>query len=268
MFRFALLRRRGAAGRGVRSVNVGGEPRGEADVGAADLGAAGSAGTAGTAPEVIDGVNTSGADGGLVEGADIGDAVVGPEEVVEVNFDLGGGVDGDVVIFVADDILVYDGAAHGRASIAAVDVDADGTGGGGVSGVLEVAGDVVADDLVVRHVVGRETEGRTNVGVKGDSTEAVAGEFVAKDDVAGDRARTGAVGKHAYPGAADLHPVGGGDVLGDGVMVHAVMGREGGRHCANRRMRGHDDTALERVVDEHVVDHQVVAALGGFVADW
>ena len=86
----------------------------------------------GTAPEVFRGVNGSGARARFIQRANVTDADLSAQQIVEVNVHVGGRIHGDVNILVADDVLRDDGADDGRTAISAVDVDADATRGCGV----------------------------------------------------------------------------------------------------------------------------------------
>jgi hypothetical protein len=104
-----------------------------------------------------------------------------------------GSVDGDIDVFIADDVECDYGARDGRAAAAAVDVDADAAGSGGVEGIREVTPDVIPGDGVVVHIVGRRPEGGADMGVEVNTADAIADQRVEADDVLRNSARAEAV---------------------------------------------------------------------------
>src|ERR1035438_7203766 len=183
------------------------EPGDVKDVGSADRCAFLCAGSVVAAPVVLDCVDAAGANGRVVEGADVGDSDLATKQVVQMDVDQRGGVDGDVHIFIADVIPGDDHAGDGGAAAAAVDVDTHAAGGSGVPAVGQVAGDGVADDAVVAEVIGRRMKGRANVAVQRDAADSIAGQRVADDDIARDAAGASAIREEAHASASHLHAV-------------------------------------------------------------
>ena len=220
------------------------------------------------APPIVSlGVDDSSADRGAVEGTDVGDADFTAKQVVGMNLHFGWSVDGDIDVFIADDVESDNGARYGRAAAAAVDVDADAAGSGGVKKICEVTRDVISSDGVVLHVVCGRPERWTDMRVEGNAAKAIANKLVVTDQVLRDTARAGAIGEESNAGTTDLHTVAGGDIISYRIADYAIVGREEGTGGADRRMGGKYNTALERIVDDVVLGHQISLTDGRFVAN-
>ena len=149
----------------------------------------------GAAPPILGGVDGAGAGCCLVESANVLNSDVSAEQVIEVHIDLGGSVDGDVDVFITDHVAGDDGSDDRTATVAAVDVDADAAGSGGVGLISKIALNVVVDDLIAAHVIRGKAERGTDMGVQGDATEPIVLELVVDDDVAGHVALAHAIGE-------------------------------------------------------------------------
>jgi hypothetical protein len=128
---------------------------------------------------------------------------------------------------------------------------------------------VVADDDVVVEVVRGQAEVRTDVAVKGNSRQAIVGEYVVDDDVSRDGSDSAAVGKDANASASarGLVAVPRGGVVGNGVVNNAVV-----RACWTLRaelgsVRWEHDSAGVGIALEEVSGDEIVVGLAGVVTD-
>lgn len=199
-------------------------------------------------------------------GAEIGNADVATEEIVEVEIDVCGGVDGDIHVFIADGISADDCARDGCAAHAAVEVNSGSAGRCRVSKVDGITRDAVADDDVVVEIIGRQMEVGSNVGVKGNAGETIVQQLIIENGISRDEAYSSAVGEDAYTCAStgETNAIVNGLIPCDQIVNDAVMwsGRSDGR-----LVRGEDDTAGRRVVVNLVVDDEIVVRLTSVVAD-
>ena len=86
------------------------EPRGEENVGPADCCASGAARAGGTSPKVLSRVNASGACRGAIVSANVLDAGLAAEQIVEMDVDLSRSIHRDVDVFIPDHVLRNNGA--------------------------------------------------------------------------------------------------------------------------------------------------------------
>src|SRR5450631_2371972 len=100
-----------------------------------------------------------------------------------MNVNLGGSVDGDVHVLIADHILGNNRAYNRRAAITAIDVDAHAARRGRIECVGQISGNEVADDHVAVHVVGGKAKSRAHMGVESDPSQPVTCELVVDDHV-------------------------------------------------------------------------------------
>src|SRR5271168_1895987 len=98
--------------------------RDETNVGSAGGRASLAPGAGRTSPIVLSGVDAAGADGGMVEPANVRDANLAPQQIVQVGVDFGRGVHGNVHVLIADHVSGNDGTDDRSATPAAIDVDA------------------------------------------------------------------------------------------------------------------------------------------------
>src|ERR1039457_3199017 len=136
-----------------------------------------------TAPVVLGRIDCASAHRRTVECTNIPDPNAGPQQRVQMDVDLGRGIDRYVDILIADQVLGNDGATNGRTAIAAIDVDSHTARGGGVEGVGKVSGNRVADDLVPAHVICRKPKRGSHVRVQSDASQSVMCERVPDDHV-------------------------------------------------------------------------------------
>lgn len=242
------------------------EPRGETDVRPAGCRASHAARTT-RAPPIIFGRVDAARARCTVEGANVGHANIAAEQVVEMGTNRSGSVDGNVHLFVLNQVLRNDGALDRRTATAAIDVDSGGAGRGRVERVGAVPGDEVANDHIPIHVIRRGAKSGTHMRVQSDTRNTIVGQLVPNDQVTRGAPGAFAIGKKADSRSSDLHPVRVGDVVGDSIVENSIVGSVIGRSGTHRRMGGKDDAALERVVRDGVVDDDVVVACSRFVAD-
>ena len=136
-----------------------------------------------TSPVVLGRIDGAGAHRGTVEGTNIPDPDATPQQRVQMDIDLGRGIDRYVDILIADYVLGNDRAANRRSAVAAIDVDSHTAWGFGVEEVGKVSGNDVADDLVPAHVICREPKRGSHVRVQGDASQSVMRERVPDDHV-------------------------------------------------------------------------------------
>src|SRR5579884_3461172 len=184
--------------------------RRETDIASASCGTSLAARSLLAAPIVTCSIDRPSTNARFIECADVLDANVSSQQIIEVNIDFSGRVDRNVNGFVPDLVIFDHGAVHRRRSIATVDVDSNCAWGCSIPLVGEVPRDEVADDLVTIHVIRGKAKCRTYVCMQGDATQSVAGERVMDNDVAGHGALARAIGKHACSRPSDLYTVVGG----------------------------------------------------------
>jgi len=179
--------------------------------------ALGRTGAGKTTPEVIGGIDGA--------GAEVINADLVAEQIIEVQIHLCRGVDDDILSLVFDDVCPDDGAGDGRTATAAVEVNACRAGSRCVADIGAVPGDVVADDDVVVEVVGRQAERWTDMAVEGYSGKAIVTEFIVDDDVCRDGTDAAAVGEDANTctGAWNQIPIVDGLVVDDRVVNDAEV---------------------------------------------
>lgn len=213
---------------GVLGISLDGflKPRSESNIGSTGRGASRATGTGSTSPIIFCRVDATGAGARAIQGTNVAYADFATPQVVEMDGNFSRGIDGNVDVFIADYVVGDNGSENGRAAITTVDVDAHWAGGSGVELVGKISGDEVADDLVSGHVVCRKAKSRADVGVESDTAQSVTRQFVPDDHIAGDTALARAIGEHASSRASNLHAIARGDILGHGVVVHAIMGSE------------------------------------------
>src|ERR1700687_2305868 len=159
------------------------EPRGPKNPGGTDGRASVLPRTRRTSPVVFGRVDCAGAHMGTVERTNIPDPDAAPQQSVQMDVDLGWGIDRYVDILIADHVLGNHGAANRRTAIAAIDVDSHTARGGGVEEVGKVSGNGVGDDLVPTHVICGEPKRGSDVRVQSDASESVMGERICDDHV-------------------------------------------------------------------------------------
>ena len=242
------------------------EPRGETDVRSAGCRASATARAIRTPPIILGRIDASRARG-AVEGANVGHANISAEQVVEMGAKRGGIVDGNVHLFVLDQVLRNDGALNRRTAIAAIDVDSGGAGRGRVERVGAVPGDEVADDHIPIHVIRWSAKSGPHMRVQSDTRNTIVCQLVPNDQVTRGASGPFAIGKKADSRSSDLHTVRVRDVVGYSIVENSMVGSVIGRSGTNGRMGGKDDAALQRVVRDDVVDEHVFVACCGLVAD-
>src|ERR1039457_4671065 len=139
--------------------------------------------TRGTSPVVLRRIECAGAHRRTVERTNISDPDATPQQRIQMDVDLGRGIDRYVDILIADHVLGNDRATNGRTAIAAIDVDSHTAWGGGVEEVGKVSGNGVADDLVSTHIICREPKRGPHMRVERDTAQSVTSKSVPDDHV-------------------------------------------------------------------------------------